>query len=403
MVILELDTGETTTLYDDSSYLVSAKFGPSFTPDGTAVWISSIDGDSATRFGLNGEVLYEILGAWGVQESVDGLSRTYLLRDEDGELNTTRAVERGGIRRLIETPGAGGVLSPDGTRIAFRYWLDRGAPDPLAIDVVDIARGDRWTIATNLGPCGCDGGPAPAWSPSGEFIAYVDFEAPRGNPDDEFGAYIAAVDGSTVIRRSDSGWFTDEWLVNVDGSESMSYAAAEGFFRFDTATGASTLVYAAPTDEEWQVLALLIDSFLVFESAQFRADERTVLIALDGTELGAWPGRADVVMGPNGVAASGQNLRISPSRPDLECTGLWYDRPLLEEPGCIEGGNWATWSPDASMIATTVELEEGGWAVIIENVESRARIEIPSPKSWPAHLEWNDQGTHLLVAWGVGL
>ena len=403
VILVDIATGELTTLYDGSSDLVSGGFFPHFTPDGTAVWLSSRDGTGATQFSLNGDALYEISGAWAVQESADSLTRTYPLREEGGELGTHRVVERGGIRRLIEGQTPGGVLSPDGSQIAFRYWNDRDEPAPLAIDVVTISTGERLTLATNLGPCGCDGGPPPIWSPSGNFIAYVDFEAPRGNFDDDFGAYVVPVAGGTAIRRSDAGRFTDDWIVNADGSESLFYLDPAGLSRFDLTTAKSVLLYPTPTDEDLRLVGFVDSHVVLSELDRLGRVERTTLVALDSSEVASWSGQANVVLGPNGPVASVENFRISPNRPDLECDGAWYEHPRLSEPGCVEGGRWVSWSPDTAFLTATIEEVDGSFGVALINVVSGERIEVPRTRERVAFIEWNQAGTHVLLAWGVGL
>lgn len=399
-VLLDAATGNVTTLYDGPSWLFSDRLTPRFTPDGAAVWISPVDGTGATRYGLDGEVLYELPGAWAVRESDDGFTRTYLTARGDDE-SRTRIAERGGVRRMIGTEAFEGVPSPDGTRLAFRY-----RPDPdselLAIDVVDIPTGDRWTIATDLGPCGCDGGPAPVWSPSGDFIAYIDFESPRGNADDDYGAYIVPAEGGPAIRRSDAGWFTDSWVLNDDGTVSINYSEGSRLLRFDLATGGTTLVYAAPTEEN-SAVGLLDDHILRVTYPERLADQRTILATLDGVDVTSWPGLAEVVLSPDGPVASVINHGISPSRGDLDCDGIWYDHPLLAEPGCIEQARWGVWSPDASYFVASIELDILEHATIVVNVLTGEHLTLPTTRGPVSSMEWNQQGTHLLLSWGTGL
>lgn len=183
--------------------------------DGYAVWApdgASILFDRSLTGGLEDKVpfLLELgsgeerrLGSWEGWLSVSDWSaagRLLAFWERDGQRDLYLLTPDGAIaRRLTDTTDVSehdAHFSSDGWRIAFASGPAAGGGDGrTAIEVIDLATGDRKTLRTSPGRLY-----GVAWSPDGAKIAFTD--APEGG-DDDADIFVLELDGGAITRLTD--------------------------------------------------------------------------------------------------------------------------------------------------------------------------------------------------------
>lgn len=395
VLVMDVATGETTELYRGSEYLLLGdRFYPRSTGDQSAVWLSVESWGEARRFGLDGQLLFTVDG-WGAIESDDGLSHSYYLVDEDGTLLRSIAVERRGVRRIFDGRVVRRAFSPDGRSIAIEL---SGVESQIELVVLDIETGDSRVLATDVGLCQCDGGPTPRWSPSGDYLAYSDFDydsaadEPMGS-----GSFVAhAASGEIVQLVPRNGWAGRGW----GNGDTIDYRDGLELWRFDARTGTRKLLAVAP---EGGSVDLLGGGYLAVEElidARSRQLETVLVDQASGAEIERWPGSVNLTVVTDGVAVI---ARDSSSLP-YDCSGVWVDHPLLDAPLCFHDANWwASWSPDGSKLAVLRHVDGDSSVIEVVDLRSGERILSEPIEARIAFMSWNDAGTHIVGAWGVGV
>jgi hypothetical protein len=109
--------------------------------------------------------------------------------------------------------------------------------------------------------------------------------------------------------------------------------------------------------------------------------------------------RGDATLTPDGpTIVSSQNARAG--LPFYN--GLAVVHAALAEPLCVEQANRGEWSPDGSLLAFHANSREStdDWIGVWSPEGGLLfRFDVPPGTSL---IEWNADGTHILVAWGIG-
>jgi dipeptidyl aminopeptidase/acylaminoacyl peptidase len=340
--------------------------GPSRLVDSQRVWsfCQSADG-TQTAHRAEGEVPGEpfvwVAGADGsdpviVSETANlfwcGFPPDAMLLGTGQDASSPQAVVRHDLSTGAESIVAEGVivlgLSPDGSRLAV---VDEG--DRSRLDVVDVATGDRWTVA------GPEEGTIRAawWSPDGASVAYLIGETTGFDPAAEEDLALSVIDvaggrPTELIafhgREPEVSWSADSARLLLRGPTSHSDA----------------FVLETPEGPLW-----LLE----------RAGAEARMVLEDGVRWAGWS-----PVDPDTFAyATGEALFLS--IPDGQATRL-VDRPteplceLCWDEGPWQVGHWLGWSPDGRYVGlgrysgaiavvdtTTGELlvplvsEEGRW------------------------------------------
>ncbi|MPZ98442.1 MAG: hypothetical protein GEU80_03730 [Dehalococcoidia bacterium] len=394
VAIIDATTGDLVELLDAPTGLVLATgLYPRFTRDGTGVWLAFRDDGLSRRYGLDGRATEELPGAWGVTEAEGG---RYYYRATAGALTTTLVVKVGGREVEADLPTTG-ILSPDFGRVA--YTEHDAATELNRLVVEDVETGEQRVLDERVAPCHCDGGPAPHWSPSGRHLAYVDF--PYGKEDEPSGIFVVDVETGDAVQLSE-----DPWGLGAATWESDKVARGyeDGALLFiDAATG--ELVRRLDVGGRPRIVAGLEGDTVVALEA---VTERPFTYAThayrlhDGMVLGSWRGAASIEPTTAGLAVA-----IPPDPPpagDLACEGVLVEHPSLTQERCIEGGRTASWSPGGRFLAVA-SFPDGAsesQVAILDFERDGAEVATYTAEPYP-WLEWNQQGTHLLIARGFGL
>lgn len=392
-MVFDLATGEFTPLLppldgEDEWYIVRL-FYPRFTPDGTHVWVAERDSMVSRRYDLEGNVVEEISGVWGVEEHVSG-ARTYFRRQEAGPVAPAILVD--GEETLFEDTVVQhlATLSPDGRYIArFTEYEEPGA----TLVVTDVETGEVMATAEEVGFCQCDGGPRLLWSPSSRYLTYGDFDIGwRDGEGGETGAFALDVASGRHIPLKPNPWgFGDQAWVGDEAHVAMRDGWA---VVLDLATDTVVRRIAPALADAGVSVA---EGMVIVTERLGQSDAASHTYSLeDGTPLGDWEGIPRPVGFEGGVAY----LRYD----EGACSGVTLDHPALSEPACVPGHS-AQLSPDGRHLA----VQSGPSVTIFEvgrTLEEVARFVGPTSPRWQSatHLgEWNGQGTHLLIDVGFGL
>jgi WD40 repeat protein len=393
--VIDAATGTAAQLGGDANSFLSLRdsFHPSFTPDGTAVWLSRSDWTDARRYALDGTLTDTIEGAWAVIESPDGRARAYYLREEDGRTSDLVA-ERDGASHRIEGRHALPAFSPASRSLAY-YSI--GGDNVATLDVLDLDSGAIRTLAEDVNPCACDLTPHPAWSPSGTRLAYYDFE---GNDDTPWGGATFLVDLATgatkrVVDYAPPG-FAAGWLAGDANGDRLileDYALRKVSI-LDTTTGGALMAFEG-TVERLSVVRVVAPSFVEVSSVIPGDDPVLVTRLYDGVTgdlLARWDYEGRATMTPSGPA-----LAVDSSALDAGgCDGTLIIHSALDEPACLEGIDEVAWSPDGTRLATRSRQDDGQHIGLWDPTTGhRKLVVLPSVAML---IGWNPQGTHLLVS-----
>lgn len=398
--LVDAATGERTVLYESDGWLRGRlEPGIRFTPSGERVWLSPSEASRAEAYAVDGSVVDRIDGAGIVIESPSGAARAYRRLTEEGATSGL-VVEHDGA--VYEAPGRLVLLAfaPAGDLLAY---VDVDETNSGALTVLDLASGERRVVAENLSPCECDGTAGPVWSPSGRYLAYVDFDefAPVGDTYELVeagGAYV--VDLATGVRRRLSGdpraLASPPWLPNDD----TVVLSSEGRISLHEAVSGVERVISDLTSS-----FVVVDpggrgiaAYLPVGDPPYGIGETVALTLPDGREVGRWNGTARVVWTAGGPAAA-----IVTAGRSASC--VFVEHPSLTEEHCIGGTTEGAWSPDGRYLALVGGgAGSGRWQVaILDTANGRESIVGGGAIPEQPTVRWNAASTHFLVVWPSGL
>ena len=349
-------------------------------------------GEGATRHAADRTSGEAIRRAWGVTESADGAILAYYRQPEDAFARNV-VVEAGVSTTLIAGPIVKHELSPDGQSIAvYRLNDDNSA----TLVVVDLASGEERLLATDIDPCSCDSTRGPLWSPSAEYVAYIDYGEPPSDETDRGSYVVAAVGGNPVEVGLIGGWL-------ADGGVDRLVVSRSGVARlYAPATGAQRVI--ALEDARVAGAALLGEGLLL--KVSFEDDTTSGVAVVDplaGFELERWAWDGDVAMTPAGpaIAVSSHEHR-RPLAAD-GCPGVWLDHPALAEPTCFAEAEFGVWAPDGPLLALRGQRGEPAnhWIEIWSPADGiRYHFDVPRDA---IIVDSSPDGQRVLVTWGVGI
>jgi len=370
---------------EEGAFYFASSFSPTFTPDGSHVWVSERSAFESRRYALDGSVEHEVPG-WLMDESAPG-TLAYLRQTPEGhELTVLRDND---VTDRDEIPTRGRIdLSPDGSKVA--YWT-AGEDETVAVEVADVTTGEVLAHAGRIGLCQCDGGAGFGWSPSSRYLAFADVRAPLGDDTDpEAGTYALDTITGARIRLAENegrpgGWLEDDRYVGErDGWVVVLHLPTGEVER-----------RIAPLDPRGAFFWVTGDMVAVPERDTRGLTQTTRIYDIaSGTLVSEWPGEARASLVEGGVAVE---QRTDPNSVILH-------HPLLREP--YEARGWILPSPDGEHFAVA-----DGVSVHIYRIVDGEPVEIgdhddPEFRRWGISVhpsEWNAAGTHLLIAIGFGL
>jgi len=389
VVVFELATREFTPLLpphtDEEGLYFAYRFLPQFTPDGEHVWVAERSSGTAHRYNLTGEVTDSLRG-FVIDETESG-ALAYMDTTSEGWVPTVR--DGNEVYALPEVGNRGLIgIAPDGSKVA--YWTD-GPGEAVTVEVMEVATREVLARAEEVGLCQCDGGRDFEWSPSGRFLVYSDVHSPLDNLDDpEAGMF--ALDTVTGARTffAPRGWGSAVSWISED--EHILGQQGNRLVELDLVTG-----------------EVVREIGTIPPGGYVRSAGRTAAIVdLEGDPLGPRTRSVSISSGTIGSDQLGE-LRPIPVGDavlsTLELDGSTYFlNPLLDERFPFSGDIRV--APDARHFAVSE-----GTSVRIYAIESRRPVEIAVYEDaelhqWgitPIAVEWNTQGTHLLISVGFGL
>lgn len=348
---------------------------------------------------MDGSVVDRIDGAGIVVESPSGAARAYRRLNEEGETSGL-VVEHDGA--VYEFSGRLVLLTfaPAGDLLAY---VDVDETNSGALTVLDLASGERRVVAEHLSPCECDGTPGPVWSPSGRYLAYVDFDdfAPVGDTYELVeagGSYVVDVTTGARRRLADDprALASPPWLP---GEDTMVLSSDGRIWLHEAASGVErTLANLSSSfvavDPGGRGIAVYISS----GGPPYTLGETAALTLPDGREVARWNGTARVVWTAGGPAAA-----IGTAGRNASC--VFVDHPSLTEEHCIGGTSIGAWSPDGRYLALVGGgAGSGRWQVaILDTANGRESIVDGGAIPERPVVRWNDASTHFLVIWPSGL
>ena len=396
--IVDVSTGSVATLYvGNQRYLLHDRFYPTFTPDGSAVWLSIRGWDSAKRFALDGTVTDEIEGAWGVIESADARSRAYYLFDQ-GEVDTAIAVERDGVATRIGGRHALPAFSPDSDWLAVYHIGENNSADLV---ILDLDTGEQRILATDVDPCPCDLTPGPDWSPSSSYLAYYDFAGNEGDSGLDHATFLVNI--ATGDRQQLANYapaFDSPGWLREDFPDRLIVTHRETISLFHGAGATHQVIFEDLNEQSTE--AWVVSGRYVQVLSRIRTDAgvthlTTVVDGLTSERLARWEFQGVASMTP-----AGPSLVVdSYGARDAGCEGVLLLHPTLVEPECFEGVTGMAWSPDGSTLALSRYAD--GWLAIQLWQPETSLIELATLPGLNRQIKWNPQGTHLLVTSGSGL
>jgi hypothetical protein len=369
---------------DEDAFYFAPSFFPVFTPDGAHVWVSERSTFESQRYDLDGSVNDEVPG-WLLDESAPG-TLAYLRQTPEGwALTVARGDE---VMERDEIPPRGHIdLSPDGSKVA--YWAE-DVDETVAVEVAEVATGEVLAHASRVGLCQCDGGAGFEWSPSGRYLAFGDVRSPLGDDTDpEAGTYaLDTVTGERIRLAGNEGrpgvWLEDDrYLGERDGSVAI----------LDLPSG-EVERQIAPVDPRGSFW--VTGDVVAVPERDARGLIRTTRIydLASGTLVSEWPGDAHPSVVEGGMAVE--------QRTDANSVVLHH--PALREPFEVRG--WVLPSPDGEHFAAT-----NGVTVRIYRIVDGEPVEVgvydnAEHERWGVNVtpvEWNAEGTDLLISIGFGL
>lgn len=394
VAVMDAATGEMTELYRGSEWMLNGMFYPQFVGDESAVWISVESWQEARRFAPNGELLFTVDG-WGAIESEDGRSRSYFLFDDDGQPTRDVVVERGSVRHAFEGQFARRTFSPDGTLIALEEF---GEESLIELSVLDIESGELRVLATEIGACQCDGGPSPRWSPSGDYLAYIDFDVEHTEePGEQYGSFVADMESGDIVQLAwRRAWFPAGWGVD----DTISYRDGLELWEYHARTGVRELIVTAPEHGSGSPLS---ETYIVIDESSGGSPwsyETALIDRASGEEIARWPEMVELTLTATGVEV----IARTDSPMTGGCIGVWVDHPQLDEPLCFKDANWwARWSADASKIAVLRRTNDGSSLIEVFDFSSGESVVSEPIDANISSIGWNDAGTYVVVSWGTGV
>jgi len=363
----------------------------------SAVWLSIRGWTGAKRFALDGTVTDEIEGAWGVVESGDARSRAYYPRESE-EVSPGFIIDHDGESVGFDGRHALPVFSPDSAWLAVYRIGENNSADLV---LLDLETGEQRTVATDVDPCPCDLTPGPDWSPSGSHLAYYDFVANEG--DSGLDRATLLVNIATGDRRQLAnyapGFNSPGWLLE-DRLDRLVVTHRETISTFD-ASGATHQVIFEDLNEQsteaWVVSGRYVQVLSRIRTDAGNTHVTTVVDGVTGERLAHWGFQGVASVTPDGPAL----VVDSYGARDAGCEGVLLLHPTLTEPLCIEGAGSGAWSPDGSTLALS-RYRDGQLTILLWQPQT-GLVELATLPGLNRQLEWNPQGTHLLVTSGSGI
>jgi Tol biopolymer transport system component len=213
------------------------EFDPDVSPDGSMIayrvnrdpdidaadiWVSRIDGTDQRNLTRRGAA-----NNWSPAWSPDGSRIAFASGDLAAPAVWTMRSDGGDPRRVTDGPGEYPDWSPDGRSIVYAAAPGGGSYDIFVVD----ANGGASRRLTDT--AGTDF--APAWSPSGDWIA---FQSERAG---EWGIWLTRPDGSAQCELATPGAFA-AWV----STDEIAYQGTGGIIATSIATGRSRTLVSTP-------------------------------------------------------------------------------------------------------------------------------------------------------------
>lgn len=379
-VAIDPATGEVIPVWLGADRMWDIDIYPTLTPGRDAVWLSWDNGSKdSVRFDLDGNEVSRVPGVWA-EESPNGAVVLYYTSPSEGP----RLIARYPDRTVDLGEVCCGVARDDG-RVAFLGPFEEEGQSLL---LYDPETNDTWVIAEGIGRPPKDGVIYPNWSPSGRFVSDHSID----NTDPEASYWILADTETREVQTGTTEW---SWQSGPNGEDWMGELVDGDVVYRDAVTNEEVLRLSVP-DTEIVSASDLGGAIEVTTSAGEGENWRAghVVFDLDGDELGRWDdGPWYISMTPDGPAAARGFV-------EADCQAIEVDHPRFRaDLPCATTG--LLWSPDGRFVAYRVEGKPTSEIHIVELDTGDERTYETDHR--PVSIEWNHDGSRLVVLLGGGM